>query len=307
MGDDISWVGRRLRMNVLSNEDTSGTPAISPGTVSKILWHFTGGPSWDAAARHQNTAPKPASLAYKNLKSILRSKSLKLGDYKEVVTISLPDRRRALKSRRAEIVKGGPVTIESSPVCCVSDIPAPHLRYHAYRYGKFALGFHRDAIIRAGFNPVFYTLDDTPVVRSIYRGLSSLDVTDHSRIRELAESVEWELGEKAQALDVVSSLDDIGYECDSLEDEIGTAAAMVKSVLSFIKTFRRTEFSTIYCEREWRSTAEFRFAVDDLAMVVVPKMVGGNEYYRPFVERVAPRLKLPRRVAIVAWDDLVEH
>jgi hypothetical protein len=39
----------------------------------------------------------------------------------------------------------------------LADIPVAHLSYHAHRYGKAAIGFHRDAAIREGFHPVFYT------------------------------------------------------------------------------------------------------------------------------------------------------
>ena len=164
------------------------------------------------------------------------------GEYKEVVTVSLPDRRRpVLGSKRTEVMRGGPVTIESSPVCCVCDIPAPHLRYHAYRYGRFAVGFHREAISGAGFNPVFYTLTDTPVVRSIYRGLSSLDAADYSRFEDIADSLGWELDEVANRPEIDGGLDDIREEANSLEDLTTSAVARLKSLLAFIKTFGPTE------------------------------------------------------------------
>jgi hypothetical protein len=76
--------------------------------------------------------------------------------------------------------------------------------------------------------------------------------------------------------------------------------------VAFVKTFRRTEFSTINCEREWRSTHEFTFEID-VAMVVVPRFIGGVHYFVNFVEKVVPALRIPRRVPVVAWDDLVEH
>jgi hypothetical protein len=295
-------------MTTSKNDQPTEAPALSPGTVSKILWHFTGGPSWNPAARRQNTAPKPAARAYANLKSILRSKVLRLGGYKEVVKVVVPDRRRRIgKSKNIEVVRMPPVTLESEAVCCVSDIPAPHLRYHAYRYGKFAIGFHRDALIGAGFNPVFYTLHDTPIVRSVHRGLSSLEFTGMENVLHVADKMEWALDESALATEIEAAVDDLRDQVEWIETDIEKALSNVKQVLAFIKTFDRTEFTTIYCEREWRSTEAFNFSVDDVAMVVIPKEVGGQRYFRSFVERMAPRLRLPRRVTVVAWDDLVEH
>jgi hypothetical protein len=162
-------------------------------------------------------------------------------------------------------------------------------------------------MIRAGFNPVFYTLDDTPLVRSIYRGLSSLRTADVARLDDIAQSLEWDIDQIEDTGDLSTGLTDLRDEAQSLGTIIETGVARVQQLMAFVKTFRRSEFSTIYCEREWRSTAPFRFSADDLAMVVVPKLVAGREYFRPFVERIAPRLKLPRRVAVVAWDDLIEH
>src|SRR5258706_15155704 len=88
-------------------------PAISPGTVSKILWHFTGGPGWNVRANRQNSSPKPAAQAYKNLKSILKSKALHLGGYKEVVKVVLPEHRKIdPKTRKVQILRNVPVTLE---------------------------------------------------------------------------------------------------------------------------------------------------------------------------------------------------
>ena len=35
----------------------------TPGTVSKILWHFTGGPRWNSELNRQEQEPKPAEEA----------------------------------------------------------------------------------------------------------------------------------------------------------------------------------------------------------------------------------------------------
>lgn len=286
---------------------------LSPGTVSKILWHFTGGPSWNPKTKRHSNSPKPAAKAYANLKSILRTKGLRLGAYKEVVKVILKERTKFNpKTLKIDVQKNVPVDIESSSICCLSDIPSPHLRYHSYRYGNFAVGFHRDAIIRAGFNPVFYTLQDTPIVRSIYEGFSSLEFADPTSIRDLASSVmskvskiETDYGDLD--IDVSAEFAEIEYDVFSLETSISNANQSLEDFVAFVKTFDQSEFSSIYCEREWRSTSQYNFEIDDVAMIVLPKVVGKAQYFKNFVEKVAPNIKLPRRIPIVPWDDLVEH
>jgi len=286
---------------------------ISPGTVSKILWHFTGGPAWNTKKKRQSSSPKPAAKAYENLKSILRTKQLRLGTYKEAVKVILPTLKRFNPAtKKIDVQKNVPVNIESSSICCLSDIPAAHLGYHAYRYGKFAVGFHRDAIIGAGFNPVFYTLQDTPVVRSIYEGFSSLERFDASMIRGIGTLIETELSEIEEIYDglhanVCNEVEVLENEADNLEDSIMNARESLEKFVAFVKTFDQSEFSTIYCEREWRSTKQYNFEIKDVAMIVLPKTVGRTKYFKNFVERVAPNLELPRRIPIVPWDDLVEH
>ena len=52
-----------------------------------------------------------------------------------------------------------------------------HLGYHAERYGKIAIGFHRDAVIRHGFSPVFYQL--AGLWREIYLGFTLQTARKH--------------------------------------------------------------------------------------------------------------------------------
>ena len=291
----------------------SQEPHISPGTVSKILWHFTGGPTWNAEKKRQNSSPKPAESAYENLKSILRSRELRLGSYREVVKLVLPSRRKVNPvSREVEIQANVPVQIESSAICCLSDIPAPHLRYHADRYGKFAIGFHREAVIRARFNPVLYTLENTRIIRSMYEGFSSLEFGDPSAIEDAASRIEGRLDDLASEhedldLDVSGEVWEIQSEALSLASAVEEAKSSLQDLVAFVKTFSEDEFGTIYCEREWRSTRKYDFDLDDVAMIVLPRVVGKNQYFRKFVEHVTPRIRLPRRIPVIPWEDLIEH
>jgi hypothetical protein len=143
----------------------------TPGTVSKILWHFTGGPEWNDVEKRQEDIPKDVEKAYQALTSIIKSKKIYLGAKKEI-----------LKGIAREIERIDPITgvvsrtvdepfhILSAPVCCLADIPIPHLEYHASRYGKIAIGFRRESAIAHDFNPVLYALETSDRVFS-YRQL----------------------------------------------------------------------------------------------------------------------------------------
>ena len=128
-----------------------------PGTVSKIVWHFAGGPKWDDATNSRAPKPKSDEEAYTVLAGILSERQLKVSTYPEVVKL---------------ITKLGTTSVfitkrQTSQVCCVSEIPIQHLTYHAQHYGRFAIGFYRDSALEAGFRPVVYALEDDWVVHEI--------------------------------------------------------------------------------------------------------------------------------------------
>lgn len=284
---------------------------ISPGTVSKILWHFTGGPEWNDKAKKQKRRPKPEKKAFENLSSILQYKHLRVGDYKEVVKVILPE--RVFYDRKKQRIEefNVPVDVESAPVCCLADIPAPNLAYHAKRYGKFAIGFHRESVIKHGFNPVFYTLKNTDIVRSIYQGFSSLELVDLSTFEFDADDIRSGIDRLSRdyddlASDITSRLDDIDAARNELEDYFKDAHESLRQFMAFVKTFSSDEFATIYCEREWRSTKDFMFTMDDVAMIVIPKNSKTN-YFQQFVNEIAHDIGIPRAVPIVPWEDFAEH
>jgi hypothetical protein len=293
-------------------------PRLSPGTVSRILWHFTGGPEWNLALGEQMSSPKRAPQAYKNLRSILRTKELRLGNYKERIRVIIPELRTFnAKKRKFETQKKVSRVISSVPVCCLSDIPAPHLGYHAYRYGKFAVGFHRTAAVRHGFNPVFYTLEDAAIIQSIYEGFTELEFVDLQYISASANEIEISMQNVESSLegqdakvdigDIASTASSIESEAEAAEGSIVKARGSFQEFLSFVKTFSAAEFSTIYCEREWRSVKTFSFTMDDVAMIVVPRRVGARQYFEEFVRKVVPQLHIPTTIPVIPWEDLVEY
>lgn len=281
-------------------------PAVAdvPGTVSQILWHFTGGPAWNETEGRQNSVRKPAADAYQALRGILDTRELRLGGYKEVVKVRLAKLRVwNATAKEYQIKRNVMRTLRSTPVCCLADIPIVHLSYHATRYGKFALGFHRESAIRAGFNPVFYTPHDSSVVRAFRQGFTKVRAVDLDYSRTLLDEIE---SATEDDLDSGGSLSALQNELDEVEAAVSTAKSNITKFLSFIKTFDKDEFQTVYCEREWRATETFAFTFDDVAMIVLPKTVRGKRYFEPFAESRAKKLGVPSSIPIVPWETLLE-
>ncbi|MFO8072830.1 MAG: abortive infection system antitoxin AbiGi family protein [Polyangia bacterium] len=284
-----------------------------PGTVSKILWHFPGGPTWDKQQMKQSECRKPDVETYKALCGILDSKELRLGRYQEVVNWQIPEidvidmNNTPAYSRK----KNYPATQVSAPVCCLADIPIQHIDYHADRYGCFAIGFRREAAIEKGkFNPVLYTLDSGEISRLAaegekYLGLARLFT---EQFREEVVSLFDEL-EKLGIDAVGEVLKRHGIGTRFFSDRVivyhNYALDRIEGLLPFLKTFAVDEFDTIYCEREWRSVSPFRFDADDVAMVVLPR--GGKpDYFEDFLGK-AEDFGIHRGIPVVPWEDLIEH
>ncbi len=280
-----------------------------PGTVSKILWHFTGGPAWDSQKNKQSTKLKSPSDAYNAIKSIINSKELRIGGYQEVVKLVLPEKiifdikdgkiTRKIKKNFLE-------TVESKRVCCVADIPIQHLAYHSKRYGKIALGFHRESIISNEFNPVMYSLENTNLINTIYQGywnsFSSIDMEDLiNSVDELQSNIDNLINESNSEESIETN--DLIEEIECLITGNEEITDSFRELLAFIKTFNNKEFDTIYCEREWRTTKTFNFTNDDIAMVILPKKQNNTNYYDLFLSEI----NLPRNITIAAWEDLIEH
>ena len=281
---------------------------ISPGTVSKILWHFTGGPTWNTETNKQNTSPKSAKEAYKCLISIIESKELRVGGYSEVVKVRLKRRvKSARKKRTAKKYVEKTIRIKSKKLCCLADIPLIHLGYHAYRYGKFAIGFHRHSAIKNDFNPVLYSLENSKALKSIYRGFSKLKNINIDDMTSALEDLKGAVNEIDATEEIKDKVWDLEFEIDDTEEYINSALNSIRHFLAFVKTFDESEFGTIYTEREWRSAEAFSFAYKDIAMVVLPKKVGTNKYYETFLNEEISGIGIPKEIPIVPWEDLVEH
>ena len=150
-----------------------------PGTVSKILWHFTGGPSCGQSHR------KAPEDAYAALRSILESCELRVSYEPQLIKQrrSAPDFVTVQKQ-------------ETARVACVAEIPIQHLDHHARVYGEFAIGFHRSAALEAGFRPVIYALVDDWTIKQLMDGgdeklLSLVKTFDQSEFETTYAEREW--------------------------------------------------------------------------------------------------------------------
>jgi len=284
----------------------------TPGTVSKILWHFTGGPLWDSKQQKQETTPKPANKAYEILKSIISSKELRISSYSELIKVIIPETYVYNKETRARELKYNVEReIKSSKVCCLADIPIQHLEYHSLRYGKFAIGFHRQSAIDHKFNPVLYSLHTSQLINSIYSGFTEIDGIDTEYIKSELSNIENELNNiEDEIYDLNSDTTHINIdtsitynaenEADALDNAIDYARDSIEDIVSFIKTFNDDEFSSIYSEREWRSLKQFNFSLNDIAMIVLPRDGG-------YFDKLISSNLVPKNIPIIPWEDLIEH
>lgn len=279
---------------------------MRPGTVSKILWHFTGGPLWDAETNKQLAELKPAASGYDALCSILKSHQLRVGAYHEIVKVVVPNKTVYDPETRTRVEHTNyEITVSSSPVCCVADIPLQHLGYHAQRYGKIAVGFHRESIVSAGFNPVMYTQETSTLLKQIYDGYAALEDLDTWEAKNEFEEIQTKADNIESEFEIDTDIDTSGAEMslDWVSDAAEEVTGAFENFLAYIKTFDSSEFDTIYCEREWRSTQSFLFTPDDIAMIILPREQESFPYYEDFLSKGL----VPKHVMVGCWEDLVEH
>lgn len=259
---------------------------LRPGTVSKILWHFTGGPLWDIESNNYSKKRKPEKTAFSNLVSILEGSELRVGKFREKIVV---DEKQ----------------LETTPVCCVADIPIAHLAFHSEKYGRMAIGFKRQSLMNARFNPVFYVKEDKPALLRFHDALSSMQSLDLKAEEMLALTVgDLQKDSSADRELRTSLLESI----DQIRNRVDEAAQKLRLLQSFIKTLTEDDFDSIFCEREWRNNSPFRFSPQDVVMIVLPRVgEDGENYHQRFIREHKNRINLYKEIPIVPWEDLVEH
>jgi hypothetical protein len=229
------------------------------------------------------------------------------------VKVVVPKLKRFdFKARKTIEETNVPREVSSAPVCCLADIPVIHLGYHSLRYGKIAIGFHRDAVIRHGFSPVLYLLHDSHVLNTIYRGFALLDEVSSNELETNLSSLDGEIadlecehGHRTKA-DTMNMLMDLDLSISEVNRTIDAASKSVHEFLAFVKTFDQTEFNSIYCEREWRSTKSLAFEYSDISMIVVPRSKGDGDYHSRLLQEMRS-IPILDGIPVVPWEDLIEY
>lgn len=143
-----------------------------------------------------------------------------------------------------------PAATKGCTAACLADIPLKDLHIHAERYGKFAIGFFKSKAIANGFNPVLYVNPVSPVFIRFQKLRDEL----RKRLKKSGKD-EW---------------------LQKLDDLLDTLGALSKSgdLLRAPKTNPRldqTQKNNFYYEREWRSTGDWDFGPEDVAMIILPE------------------------------------
>lgn len=284
--------------------------STNPGTVSEILWHFTGGPKWNSELNEQEVTPKPAEEAFDNLVKILSSQTVRLGAYREVVHIECQKAKYYNPEFGTQEFKFGESRfIESAPVCCIAEIPPQYLEFHAERYGQFAIGFWRDEASKHGFNPVLYTPRNSDVLQSIYQSFIGVDAYLAAEMPEYLDLIRkdielntCEFGHPMKPTIASLLFGDAEGVAININNANDLAREEFKRFLVYVKTLKPEEFSTIYCEREWRSPKKFEFHPSEVAWVLAPQDLAGVDFRQRLIE-LAEAGTISRDFTIRAWED----
>ncbi len=188
--------------------------------VSEMLWHFPG--------RHKNDP-----LAFKILKSILQEQKLRRGPEEKLLYYDPHKNKREI--------------LGAYPVCCLADIPLKDLPFHADRYMRFAIGFHKRSALKAGFSPVMYVNQSSQAMQHFF---------------SLCKSLEKSFGKKRK------------NGSKEFQDLLLTLGSFVKSGLlsqppKNDPKLDKYQLNNFYYEREWRALEDWRFKPEDVALIIV--------------------------------------
>ncbi|MBI2985792.1 MAG: hypothetical protein HYY45_03385 [Deltaproteobacteria bacterium] len=188
--------------------------------ASEVLWHFVGRGKSD----HES---------YQILLSILRT-GLKVGEKNEF---------KFVDPATNEIQ-----TLWGYPVCCLADIPLKDLHIHAERYGRFAIGFHKESAISSNFNPVLYINQYSSVFHHF--------ILRRNEVEGYLERTNSDIAGKFQELLLL-----LGSVTKSGDLKANPVAALMLDEM---------QLNNFYYEREWRSIYNWDFQKDDVAILIMP-------------------------------------
>lgn len=157
--------------------------------TSEVLWHFVG-------------RNKTEDERYQILLSILNT-GLKIS--KDNAEFKFLD----LKTKQM-------VTLWGYPVSCLADIPLKDLHIHAERYGRYAIGFHKESVINNNFSPVLYANQYSSVFHQFIELRNQIEAflnTNSAEISQKFQEFLLLLGSVAKAGDLKASpVNDINWD-----------------------------------------------------------------------------------------------
>lgn len=229
-------------------------PKISVRYTSEYLYHFTG-------FEH----PEDVCANYDKLSKIIRSGQVRYWGYDPKST------GIDYSIDWSVDVANGELILRS--VTCYADIPPEALGRHMKYYGRVGIGFRRSLLIRKGARPVIYL----PVKRkdpwdgfgpnrgklALQSWLSAWDA--------FYEFVAFPAGQRRNEIYVHDR------PRDADEAILRMETLMAKDFLPFLKAFNPDlpddHIDNFYMEKEWRLIGKLSFFTDDIAEIIIPKML----------------------------------
>lgn len=152
-------------------------------------------------------------------------------------------------------------------VTCFCDIPLKSLGIHMKKYGKFAVGFKREFLLRYGVRPVIYVPYNELSWMVAHGGLNVLGEID-AKYKGFAKQVV----PKAKKAKLKPNL--LTSEPTNFSQAIKSLQSVLQlHILSFIKPFNsrlpEDHFHNYYMEREWRKFGNVRFKPENVESVIV--------------------------------------
>lgn len=203
--------------------------------TSEVLWHFV-------------SRNKDDTRSYNVLLSILQS-GLKVGEKNK-------------EFKFLDVKTNQWVTLWGYPVSCLADIPLKDLHIHAERYGRFAIGFHKESVINNHFNPVLYI--------NQYSSLFHRFIERRNEIEAYLDRVDKSMSDKFEELLLL----------------LGAIAKAGDLKANPVNDAQRDELqaNNFYYEREWCGVSAWDFKKEDVAAVILP-----DEYIAKFLADKSPR------------------
>lgn len=169
-----------------------------------------------------------------------------------------------------------------STCTCYCDIPLQSLGFHAKKYGRHGLSFHRDFLIRNGARPVVYVpkrADDRMAVRGTTL-LDDMQVIYNAFWSRFCEPVRERGERRSRPLCKAPDTD------DGIINSVHTVLALY--FFAYVKPYDSElppdHLHYYYSEREWRITNYVHFMPEDVERVVVSSARHGDEIALQFPE-----------------------